>query len=404
MLIDISPLRNNKEYRFLYLGQFISFIGTMMSLVALPYQVYEITKSTFAVGMLGIVELVPLLITAFVGGALSDIMDRKTLLIRAEIGLALVCGFLLCNALLPEPHLWFIYVMSALMSALNGLHRPSLDAMIPRLVQRHEIQATSVLSMFKSVTGMVGGPALAGLCISYFGLAWTYALDLITFVLSIAALSFLSPKPPEGEKERPSLKSVSEAFSYAYSRQELTGTYVIDLVAMIFAMPNALFPAIAEILGGSKTLGWLYSAPALGGFFITVFSGWTRKIRNHGAAVGIAAFLWGLSIICFGFFYESIFLALIFLCCAGAADGVSGIFRTTIWNETIPDRIRGRMAGLEMISYMSGPLLGNAQAGFMSSMLGLHNAIIIGGMLCVIGVMLSLFLLPQFWRYIKQEA
>lgn len=399
MLIDISPLRNNKEYRSLYFGQFISFLGTMLSFVALPYQVYEMTKSTFAVGMLSIVQLVPLLITAFIGGALSDIMDRKTLLIRSEIGLAVACGFLLGNALLSDPHLWFIYAMAAIMSALNGLHRPSLDALVPRLVKHHEIQAASVLSMFKSVTGMIGGPALAGLCISHLGLAWTYALDLFTFVFSIFALSLLSPKPPQGEKERPSIKSVVEAIRYAFSRQELSGTYIIDFIAMIFAMPNALFPAIADALGGSKTLGWLYSAPALGGFIITLFSGWTKKIRHHGAAVGIAAALWGIFIICFGFSNERLFLALFFLACAGAADGISGIFRTTIWNETIPDRIRGRMASLEMISYMSGPLLGNAQAGFMSSMLGLHMAIIIGGSLCVVGVMISLFLLPKFWRY-----
>ena len=403
MLIDLSPLRNNKEYRYLYLGQFISFFGTMLSFVALPYQVYEITKSTFAVGMLSIVQLVPLLLTAFVGGALSDIMDRKTLLIRSEIGLAIACAFLLGNALLPNPHLWFIYVMAALMSALNGLHRPSLDALMPRLVKHHEIQAASALSMFKTVTGMVGGPALAGLCISHFGLAWTYALDLCTFVFSIGALFFLSPKPPQGEKERPSLKSIGEALRYAYSRQELMGTYVIDFIAMVFAMPNALFPAIAAALGGTKTLGWLYSAPALGAFIVTVFSGWTKNIRHHGAAVGISASLWGLFIICFGFFYESIFLGLCFLCLAGAADGLSGIFRTTIWNETIPDRIRGRMASLEMVSYMSGPLLGNAQAGFMSSMLGLHIAIILGGGLCVVGVIISLFLLPKFWRYIKHD-
>ena len=287
------------------------------------------------------------------------------------------------------------------MSALNGLHRPSLDALIPRLVKHSEIQAASVLSMLKSVSGMIGGPALAGLCISYLGISWTYALDLATFVLSIAALSLLSPKPPRGEKQPLNLKSTLEALRYAYSRQELMGTYLIDFIAMVFAMPNALFPAIADVLGGPKTLGWLYSAPAVGAFLVTIFSGWAKKIRHHGAAVGIAAALWGLSIVCFGFFYESLFLGLFFLCLAGAADGVSGIFRTTIWNETIPDRIRGRMASLEMISYMSGPLLGNAQAGLMSSMLGLHVAIILGGSLCIIGVILSLFLLPKFWYYLK---
>jgi MFS family permease len=403
MLIDLSPLKNNKEFRYLYFGQFISFFGTMLSIVALPYQVYQMTKSTFAVGMLGIVELVPLLLTAFIGGALSDIMDRKTLLIRAEIGMAVCCSFLLFNAMLDQPHLWLIFVVAALMSAFNGLHRPSLDAMIPRLVQKHEIQATSVLAMFKSVSGMIGGPAVAGLCIAQFGLVWTYALDLVTFIFSIVALSFLSPKPHLGDKERPSMKSVIEALRYAYSRQELMGTYLIDFIAMVFAMPQALFPALADLLGGTKTLGLLYAAPAMGALVIMLFSGWTKNIRHHGAAVGIAAICWGAAIVGFGF-SMSIFYTLFFLILAGAADGVSGIFRTTIWNETIPDRIRGRMASLEMISYTSGPLLGNAQAGLMSSIVGLNNAIVLGGSLCIIGVILSIFILPRFWRYQKNSV
>ena len=398
MWIDLSPLKRNRDFRYAYLGQFISFFGTMMSWVALPYQIYHLTNSTLAVGLLGIIELVPLLLTAFIGGALADVLDRRKLLIRAEIGMAIGCLCLILNAMANRPQLWLVYLIAAILSALSGLHRPSLDALMPRLVSHEEIQATSVLAMFRSTVGMIGGPAVAGVCIASFGLAWTFALDFLTFIFSIAALMQIKSIVPPENQEQPSLKSIVVAIRYAVSRQELMGTYVIDFVAMIFAMPNALFPAMAVMLGGTKALGWLYAAPAIGALIITVFSAWTKKIKRHGAAVAIAAILWGSSIACVGLF-NHLLMIVFFLILAGAADCISGIFRTTIWNETIPDKLRGRMASLEMVSYMSGPLLGNAQVGFLASMTSTQFAILIGGILCVVAVCLSLFLLPAFWKY-----
>ena len=350
MWIDLSPLKRNRDFRYAYFGQFISFFGTMMSWVALPYQIYHLTNSTLAVGLLGIIELVPLLLTAFIGGALADVLDRRKLLIRAEIGMAIGCLCLILNAMATQPRLWLVYLIAAILSALSGLHRPSLDALMPRLVSHKEIQATSVLAMFRSTVGMIGGPAVAGVCIASFGLAWTFALDFLTFIFSIAALMQIKSIVPPENQEQPSLKSVVVAIRYAVSRQELMGTYVIDFVAMIFAMPNALFPAMAVMLGGTKALGWLYAAPAIGALIITVFSAWTKKIKRHGAAVAIAAILWGSSIACVGLFSHLLMIVFL-LILAGAADCVSGIFRTTIWNETIPDKLRGRMASLEMVSY-----------------------------------------------------
>jgi len=398
MWIDLSPLKKNRDFRYLYFGQFISFFGTMMSLVALPFQVYQLTNSTLAVGLLGIVELVPLLLTAFIGGALADVMDRRKLLIRAELSMAVGCLLLMGNALLAHPHLWLVYTIAALLSALSGLHRPSLDALTPRLVAREDIPATSVLSMFRGTVGMIGGPAVAGISIASFGIAWTFAFDFITFLFSIAALSLIKSLPAAEIQERPSIKSVGVAIQYAISRQELLGTYIIDFIAMVFAMPNALFPAIAIIFGGTRALGWLYTAPAIGALFITVFSAWTKKIKRHGAAVAIAAIMWGSAIACVGLTNQFLWI-LFFLSLAGAADSVSGIFRTTIWNETIPDKLRGRMASLEMISYMSGPLLGNAQVGFLAAMTSTQIAVLTGGTLCVTGVIISIFLLPAFWKY-----
>lgn len=400
MWIDLSPLKKNHDFRYLYFGQFVSFFGTMLSLVALPYQIYELTKSTLLVGMLGIVELVPLLMTAFIGGALADVMDRKKLLIWSEVGMSLGCLLLVANSLLGHPHIWLVFVIAGLMSGLSGLHRPSLDAMFPRLVKHEEIQAASILSSLRGTVGMIGGPAAAGLCISYFGLPITYGIDFLTFAVSLIALSRIKSMAPKEQQERPSLKSIGVALKYAVSRHELLGTYLVDFAAMVFAMPNALFPAISQTIGGTKMLGWLYSAPAVGALIVTVFSGWTKNINRHGVAVIISASLWGLSMIAFGM-ASQVGLMLFFLALAGAADGVSGMFRLTIWNETIPDNIRGRMASLEMISYMSGPLLGNAYAGLIASVTSVHLAIVTGGSLCILGVILSSLILPGFWKYSK---
>jgi len=398
MWIDLSPLKKNRDFRRLYFGQTVSFFGTMMSMVALPYQIYQLTNSTLAVGLLGVAQLVPLLLTAFIGGALADVMDRRKLLVRAECGMALGCLLLVGNALLAQPHLYMVYIIAGVLSALSGLHRPSLDALTPRLVSHEEIQATSVLNMFRSTLGMIGGPAVAGICIASFGLASTYIFDFMTFLFSIIALARIKSQAPAETQERPSIKSVFAAIHYAVGRQELLGTYLIDFVAMVFAMPNALFPAIAVAYGGSLALGWLYTAPAIGALFITIFSAWTKKIKRHGAAVALAAIMWGISIACVGMTSHLLGI-LFFLTLAGAADCVSGIFRTTIWNETIPDQLRGRMASLEMVSYMSGPLLGNAQVGFLASMTSTNIAILIGGTLCATAVILSIFLLPAFWKY-----
>lgn len=398
MWIDLSPLLKNKDFRYLYAGQFVSFFGTMLTYVALPYQMYQLTESTLAVGMLGLVELVPLLFTAFIGGALADSWDRKKLLLFSETAMAFCCLLLVFNSLLPNPEVWLLFIIAALLSGISGLHRPALDAMTPRLVKHHEIQAVSVLTSLKGNVGMVGGTAAAGLLIANVGLVWTFSLDCLTFVFSLFVLSKIRYINTLSKQESPSLKSIIEAIRYAIKRQELLGTYVVDIVAMIFGMPNALFPAVAEAFGGAKVVGWLYSAPAIGAVIISIFSAWTHKIQRHGAAVAYASIVWGLAITAFGFTNSWIW-AIAFLALAGAADSVSGIFRTTLWNETIPDRLRGRMASLEMISYMTGPLLGNAEAGLVASVTSTKISIISGGILCVVGVVICVVFLPIFWKY-----
>ena len=397
MILDISPLRKNRDYRLLFTGQLVSAFGSMITYVAVPDQIWMLTHSSFAVGMLGAVQLVPLLFFALWGGAYADSMDRRKLLITSEIFLAVGSLVLTVNALLPAPSVLLVFAVSAAMSAINGFHRPALDALTPRLVDRDDLRAVSALSSLRYSLSAIAGPALGGFLIGRLGISSTYAIDFLTFVVSIVALAAIRRiPPPEGRK--PGLTSILEGLSYARSRPELIGTYVVDMVAMTFAMPMALFPAMAEGWGGAQSLGYLYSAMAAGFLASTIISGWTRKVDRHGAAVIIGAGLWGIAIMALGF-ASNLYLALICLALAGAGDNVSAIFRGTIWNETIPGDLRGRLAGVEMISYLSGPLLGNVRAGFVASVSSNSISIISGGVMCLAGILICIPLLPAFWRY-----
>jgi MFS family permease len=244
---------------------------------------------------------------------------------------------------------------------------------------------------------------LAGLCIATLGLPFTFGADAATYAISLLALCAIrSPAPVEGAKPA-GISSILEGFAYALSRPELIGTYVVDMVAVTFAMPMAVFPALAAHWGGSRAIGFLYSAMSVGALIITLLSGWTRNVERRGAAVMIAAMLWGLAITVLGY-ANSLPAAIACLVCAGAADMVSGLCRMTIWNETIPSHLRGRMAAIEQLSYMSGPLLGNARAGFMAQRFGLTRSITWGGIACVAGVIACVPLLPGFWRYRKSAT
>jgi MFS family permease len=397
MWIDVRPLRR-RDFRLLFFGQFVSFFGNMLTYVALPYHVFQLTHSSLAVGAVGIVELVSLLSTAFAGGAFADSMDRRKLLLWAEGLLGVTAAVLVGNALLPHPSVWAVYVIAGLMSALNGFHRPALEALSPRLVPAEEIAGTVALSQLRGTVSMIAGPALAGVLLATYGVAWTFAIDVGTYALAVVALAFMRGVPAPSEAAPPSLARVLEGLRYAASRQELLGTYIVDIIAMTFGMPTALFPALAEAHGWGASIGWLYAAPSVGAFLATLTSGWTRRIRRHGAAIAIAASVWGVAIAGAGM-TDRLPLVLVLLVVAGAGDMVSGLFRGRIWNETIPDHLRGRLASIEMVSYSTGPLLGNAEAGFAAAVAGLRTSIVSGGLLCVAGVGLSLYFLPGFLRY-----
>lgn len=395
--MDLTPL-GQRDFRLLYAAQFVSFLGSMVTYVALPYQMYMLTRSSLAVGLLGLAELVPLLCTAFLGGALADAVDRRRLVLWTEAGLTVGCLLLLATTLVEAPPAWLLYVAAGLMSGLSGLQRPSIDALTPRLVPREQLPAAAALAAFRGSLGMIAGPALGGTLLAGVGLPATYAFDAATYVFSFLAIRLIRATPAPENAEPPSLARIAEGFRYARSRQELIGTYVVDFVAMVFGMPLALFPALSQGLGGPRALGALYAAPAAGALIASLTSRWTPRVTRHGLAVMLAATVWGLAIVAFGF-CDALGPALIWLALAGGADAVSGMFRMTMWNQTIPDALRGRLAGIEMVSYMSGPLLGHVEAGAVAALFSVRTSVVSGGVLCVVGVLVCGALLPRFVRY-----
>jgi MFS family permease len=396
--MDLSPLRTSRDFTLVFTGAGVSMLGSFITYVAIPYQVYVLTKDPLLVGLIGVCELVPLLFMAFVGGALADYVDRRRLIILGELAFAALTGVLLINSLLGQSQLWLLFVIAALSTAIDGLQRPAMDAIIPRLVAPERIPAANVLNSLRMNVASLAGPALAGVLLATVDLAWVYAIDLATFAVSLACLAFMRPVPPPPAPERPSLASVVSGLRYAKSRPELMGTYLIDINAMFFAMPQALYPFVADRLGGPAVLGLLYAAPSAGALLATVTSKWTGRIHRHGLAVVLAAGFWGVAIVGFGL-SGTIWLALGCLVVAGGADMLSGIFRSTIWNQTIPDHMRGRLAGIEMLSYSTGPTLGNLRSGVAARYLGVSGSIVWGGVLCVIGTVALAAALPAFLRY-----
>lgn len=397
LALDLSPLKGSRDFRLLYFGQFVSAFGSAISYVVLPWQMYQLTRSSLYVGLLGVAEFVPMFTLAFVGGALADAFDRRRLVLLMEAAMTACCGLAVFNSLLPHPSVALLFTIAALLAACNALHRPAHEAMTPRLVPPEQLPAVGALTMFRFSISFIIGTSLAGLITAQFGPSIGYAVDGLTFLASLIAVWLMRPVPPPESAEQPSWQAVKQAWTYARSRQELLGTYLIDINAMFFGMPLALFPALAEQFG-PKAIGLFYATPAIGALLVTLSSGWTEKVERHGVAVVAAATVWGLAIVGFGL-ANQLWLALLCLVIAFAADAISGIFRMTIWNQTIPDHLRGRMASIEMISYTTGPYLGNAEAGLAASVLGLRPSVALGGVLCVAGCLTLAFLLPRFISY-----
>lgn len=403
MLLDISPLRISRDYRLLFFGQLISAFGTAMSFVVVPVQVYQLTGSTLLVGLLSVAEFALILLMAFVGGAYADFIDKRRMLRLTEIGQTVVTIMLVANALAPRPQVWMLFVCAALHAGLAALQRPSFEALMQKIVPPELMSSISALNSLRWNVTTILGPSLAGIILARYGATVAYAIDLLTFIASLTAVFMLRAVPKAVQTEgRPTLKSVLAGVHYAWRRKEILGTYLIDMNAMFFGMPTALFPAMATHFGAG-TVGFFYAAPSIGALLATLTSGWTKKVHRHGLYVAVAAALWGVAIIFFGF-AQNLYLALACLALAGGFDMISGVFRMTMWNQTIPHHLRGRLAGLEMISYTSGPKLGDAEAGLVAALFSVRTSIVSGGILCVVGTLVISALIPQFLRYDGREG
>jgi MFS family permease len=402
MLLDISPLRVSRDYRLLFFGQLISFFGSMMTFIVVPWQMYQLTQSSEMVGYLYLAEFVPMLCLAFVGGALADALDKRKMLRLTEIGQTSVTAILLLNSLLATPRIWILFLSVAIHAGLGAIQRPAFESFIQKVIPSELMTAVMALNSVRYTVGAIVSPAIAGVIATQFSSAVAYGIDLVTFTASLIAVFMLKAVPAPENADRPSLRSIVSGWKYAFSRQDLIGTYFIDIAAMFFAMPQALYPALASVYG-DKYVGFFPASLAAGALIASLTSGWTRNIHKHGLWVSVAAVLWGVGIIFFGL-SDSIYLALFFLGTAGFFDMISGIFRGAIWNQTIPNFLRGRLASIEMISYLTGPMLGSAKMGIVAERLGVKTAIVSGGVLCVISVVLASLFLPKFLAYDGREG
>jgi MFS family permease len=397
--MDVTPLRQSRDFRLLFLAGTVFYFGAMVSYVAIPYQIYTLTGSNFAVGAVGLVELVPLVVFGLYGGALADHVDRRRLLIWTGIAQAVFTAALAVNAFRDDPSVWVIFVVSALLASSSSMQRPSREALMPRTVTHDQIVAANALTSLGMQIGVLVGPALGGLLVAYVGIGWCFLVDIAG--LAVATLLFVAmrPYPHRAETTPPSLAGIGEGLRYALTRRDLLGTYLVDIAAMLLALPVVLFPALVEdVFRRPELLGLLYSAETVGALVATALSGWTSRVHHHGRAIVIAAAAYGACVGVAGLM-PSIWLVAAALMLSGAADMVSGVFRGTVWNQTIPESMRGRLAGIEMLSYSIGPLGGQVRAGITADLWTVRGAISSGGFACIAGVGVTALALRDFWTY-----
>ena len=396
--IDLAPLKKSKDFSLLWAAGLISYFGSMITYVAVPFQIKELTGSYVAVAISGLVEILPLIIFGLYGGVLADALDRKKLIWVTELLSLLFTAILLINSMMDSPSLLLIYIVSGLFAATSGLRQPAMQAALPRLVDHEDMTAAAALMSLRWQMGMIAGPALAGVMISLFGVSAGFILDIATYFLSLIILIRVKSVPPIEISENPSFSSLVAGVKYATSRKDLMGTYLVDLSAMFFAMPTALYPFWAEQAGAPWALGFFYAAGTIGSILVTLTSGWVKSYTKHGRAIFLAALGWGVAITIAGL-VDHVALILLFLILAGASDMVSALFRSVLWNQSIPDEFRGRLAGVELISYSVGPLGGQTRAGFTAERTSLRTSVVSGGLLCIGFVLFFTALLPDFRKY-----
>ncbi|GAA0406361.1 MFS transporter [Microbispora corallina] len=396
--LDLAPLRESRDFRLLIGSGLVTTIGTVITMVAVPFQMKQLTESYVAVGLVSLAEFVPMVICGLWGGAIADALDRRRIVVVSELGLCLTSVLLLVNALLPAPRVWVLYVVGALAAGLSSVRSPSEQALINRVLPLDRMTAAFAIQGLVRNTAMIAGPAAGGLVVTTLGPAGSYGIDVATFLVSLALLVRVGAVPRSQDATPASLRSMAEGVRYALRRPDLMGTYLVDIAAMAFASSNALFPFLAEDLHAPKAIGLLYAAGGVGSVVASLTSGWTNHVHRHGLAVIVSATLWGVAV-AVAALMPNVWLVFLFLAVAGGADMVSGLFRGTIWNQTIPDEYRGRLAGIELLSYSTGPMLGDARAGLTAQFGGTRFSLGVGGLLCVGAVGLMATALPRFRRY-----
>jgi MFS family permease len=399
LAIDISPLREHRDFRLLWLATALSSTGSHITSVALAFQVYEITGSPLAVGLLGVTELIPLLTLPILGGAIADNTDRRKIILATELVGAACAGSLALNSLTDGPALWLIYVLAAGNASVYALGSPAQRSATPLLVRNDQYTAAAAINgMYHNLSAIVG-PTIGGVLIAVIGLGGAYLLDTLTFVGGVLLIAAMRPLPPAEPGEKLSLASIFDGVRFLRGRRVLQGSFIVDLNAMIFGMPQALFPAFAETLGaGPSVLGAMYAAPSLGALCASLTSGWTSRVRRQGVAVYVAVIAWGGTLTVFGA-SNVLWLSLVALVLAGAADMISAIFRTAILQASAPQHMLGRLHGVELAVVAGGPSLGDLEAGALASLTSVRFSTVFGGLGCIVGVAAMAVFLPEFARY-----
>jgi len=393
-LIDISPLRESRSFRLLWLGQLVSLTGTQLRLVAIPYQIYLITGSSLDVGLIGLFQAIPLISLALFGGVIADRVDRRRLLIVTQIGLAACSAGLAIGTQLGFANVLYLYAFTAIGAAFSALDGPARGALTPSLVAREQLPAAMALNQVLFQTAAIAGPALAGVVILTFGVAGAYWIDVASFVVAIGAVTALVAPPREIRVHPPVGRALVEGLAHFRANRILFGTMLLDFFATFFGSPRALFPFYADrvFAVGPQGLGLLFAAPGVGSLIAALTSGWTKRVRHQGVAVLLAVAAWGLAIVGFGLMNDGLFIpALVFVALAQGADTVSAIFRSTILLTVVPDYLRGRLVAISSMFFLGGPYLGQVESGVVADLVSPVFSVVSGGvatLLSVVGVAL----------------
>jgi MFS family permease len=404
MIVDTEPLREYVEFRWLYAGLAVAGFGRQLTIVAVPIQVFQLTRSTWLVGLLGLVQLVPVLLVSAVGGSLVDAVDRKALLIIAQVATAATAVGLALNAALDDPMIWAIFVLSAVNAGIATIDHPTRATLVSSIVSRRQLPAATALTQTLEQVSRMVGPAIGGFIIVASSVTATFVVEAVCFSLGAIFMLGIKSRPAEGEVTTFGLESIKEGWVFLKNRRLLRSNFAIDLNAMVFGMPSALFPAFGEIvLGGDEsTVGLLYAAPGAGAMLAAVTSGWVGSVSRQGRAVIISVIIWGLGIAAFGL-SRTIVLACIFLAIAGAADVISAVFRNTILQLAVPDNLRGRLSSIHVGISSGGPRLGDFEAGAVASLVSVPFSIVSGGIACVIGALVISKRMPELNAYVDVE-